>query len=733
MLYALENEAKAADKTVMAMGVDWIRDRGQHWLDLLRRQFGHVSTETTELYLRWIVTSVGLSQLAAGWHEFLNSEERMTGSAPLETIEVTPFKFFVKSPDGQRYEVDLTEFADGGRIEQVPAKAKKAWAGDFQGRPLLARQFAEMILEDQPSEKVCRQLRWGLRNLLRFLDANEANGGPAVAQLADIKDAHGTALLSWLGPNQNNAYRKAKAAVDALCLWHGRPKPFWPARERDNPGQEEPLSRAAARALFNAFKAEARDLKHLFREGAALADAGGPLGAGMGAAWHWTRSHNRAWLARDVTSDGLCTKDELKRLGVYWTLINVSGPSPSYLAPLMGERGEKGWAAALRWHYPAYQDMALFLWLFLLVTGWNLSTALSIDVSRLETWFEDHPQNPAFAIIHAWKQRSDRHQFTLSLKRPEWHPYQILLYVIERTKVLRKTVKNRLDQAHADYEQHPTDQGAAKVAELLATVRSPWLYQLSNKLGEISSFNDANSAHFGPIAREVARRHDLLDAFPELEDVTTSDARDTWIGYAYVQSNFHLLLTQLAAQHKNLSTLRHYLKSVLYRMHSEAQVRKLQAALFKELGEGRIIDPVRLRILVANGSITQEQEDRLMDLRQRTRLGMGCLDPTAPPREIAPDHKPGSVCRVQRCTGCPHGLVFHESLDLLARSYSELIQIQRAIPFTAWAGSSFEDEFSSVEETLKNFDPAEVRERVEAWTKKFETGEANIHDTYPSY
>lgn len=75
VLFALENEAKAAGKTLNSMGEHWIRDRGAHWLDLLRRQFGHVSTETTELYLRWIVTSAGLSQLAAGWHDFLNSED----------------------------------------------------------------------------------------------------------------------------------------------------------------------------------------------------------------------------------------------------------------------------------------------------------------------------------------------------------------------------------------------------------------------------------------------------------------------------------------------------------------------------------------------------------------------------------------------------------------------------------------------------------------------------------
>lgn len=657
----------------------------------------------------------------------------MTGSALNEAFEHAPLKFFVNLPDGRRYEVDLTEFAEGGSIERVPAKARYAWSGDFNGRPILARQFAEMVLSEQVSEKISRQFRWGLRNLFRFLDADEANGGPVVAQLANVTDAHGSALLTWLGDNKNHTYRRIKAVVDAMCLFHGRSKPFWPAREQEGPAQDEPMSRAAARALVNALKSEVRDLKRMFREGTELADAGGPLRVGMDPIWHWAQPHNRAWLVRDATEDGLICKNELKKLGAYWTLINYPDPPPPYLAPLMGERGQKGWAAALRWHYPAYQDMAILLWLFLLMTGWNLSTALSIDVSSPEKWFEPHPQNPAFAIIHSWKPRSGAPQFTVSLIKPEWHPFQILIYVIKITQVLRATVQKRLDQARAAYEQNRTDAGAARIAELEATVRSPWLYQLSNKLGEVSAFDDNDCTHFGPIAREAARRHGFLDTFPELEDVTTSDARDAWIGYAYVESGYHVLLTQLAAQHKNLSTLRHYLKSVLYRMHSEAEVRKLQAAIFKELGEGRIIDPVRLRILVANGTITEEQEQRLADLRQRTRLGLGCLDPTAPPREIAPDHRPGAICRVQRCTGCENGLVFPESLDLLSRSYVELIQIQRKIPFTAWAGSSFEDELASVEATLRHFDSGEVRERVDGWTEKFESGEAKIHDTYPSY
>jgi hypothetical protein len=37
------------------------------------RQFGHVNEETTEVYLQWLVTACGITALASGWHEFLES------------------------------------------------------------------------------------------------------------------------------------------------------------------------------------------------------------------------------------------------------------------------------------------------------------------------------------------------------------------------------------------------------------------------------------------------------------------------------------------------------------------------------------------------------------------------------------------------------------------------------------------------------------------------------------
>ncbi|MCI5076395.1 site-specific integrase [Oricola sp.] len=72
VLYALEDEAASAGRALSSMGADWIVARGTWYLKTLQKQLGHLSEETTELYLRWLVTASGLSSAATGWHSFLS-------------------------------------------------------------------------------------------------------------------------------------------------------------------------------------------------------------------------------------------------------------------------------------------------------------------------------------------------------------------------------------------------------------------------------------------------------------------------------------------------------------------------------------------------------------------------------------------------------------------------------------------------------------------------------------
>jgi hypothetical protein len=648
---------------------------------------------------------------------------------PLNPISL---KLIIKAQSGIVYEVDLSEFAVGGTAEQILSRVKHAWTGDFSGRPLFAMEIAELFRIERFEPEASKRMRHAFRNVFRFFDAFEAKHGTHIASITDVTDAHGPALLAWLTGSRPGRYQRAKGALDALRRARGSPPLFWPVQRDDSVSTSEPVDIEAVRHLFNAFKHEGRCIKQMFTEGAELAATGlDPRTSRVPR--EGIARENRAWIVKELTKQRLLEKQELKDVGAYWRMLQGAHLGPSYLAPRMSERGRKGIVGALRWFYPSYQDTAVFLWLFLLATGWNLSTALGLDVSEDDAWCQAHPHSAQFTVIHAFKARAGRHQFTLSMTKPEWHPYQIVRYMIERTKTLRATVRHRLALARKDYELAPSAAKSGKIAHLEASVRSPWLYHILNKTGEVSSFNNADSVHLGPIARAVATAHGLIERHPQLKKIATSDARDAWIGYAYVQSGYHVLLTQLASQHGDLRTLRHYLRSRRYREFSEKQVRKVQDAVFAEISTGGVVDPTRLHLLVANGAVTSEQERRLKDFRQRTRLGLGCLDPTNPPRQIAPDHKTGALCRVQRCTGCQHGVVFRESLVPLTRAYAELIHIQRTIPQTAWCGSSLEDELASIEETLKSFDPSEVESVAQEWSHKLQTGEVKAHDTYPLY
>ena len=73
IMYALSVEA-APRGGLTEMPADWIQDRGEFWLKSLQRQFGHVSSDTTEEYLRWLVFACGIAKIASGWHHFLAGE-----------------------------------------------------------------------------------------------------------------------------------------------------------------------------------------------------------------------------------------------------------------------------------------------------------------------------------------------------------------------------------------------------------------------------------------------------------------------------------------------------------------------------------------------------------------------------------------------------------------------------------------------------------------------------------
>jgi hypothetical protein len=650
---------------------------------------------------------------------------------------IDALRFWVTCADEPAYEVDLREFALGGSITNLPPLARPSWSGDFQGRARLAHQFAAYFRVLHPSSARDANARAAMRNLFRYLDFTESR----IQGVEELSDFDGQRFKSWLEIERGDrwSYRTAKQVVDAIRQIELLPPLLWPARGRDRINEQKDIDVIGMQRLYNGFKEDARSIKRMFAEGKEFLRIGRDprrsFSRSNETSWHHRKNH--AWLVGILTAGHLLSSEEFADRSAAG-LIKANYASqyhlgPEYIAPGMTERGREGIVGKLRWFHPSYQDTAVYLWLFMVGTGWNLATSLGIDISSDGEWFEPHPSNAEINIIHAFKRRADRHQFTPSLVKPEWHPFRIIKFMIDRTAALRETLKRELRDLENRFEISPSVKLKSEIDHLVTSIRSPWLYHTINKVGRVSSFSHDDSHALNEIARIVAEREGLLEEHPSLSKVSTSDTRDAWLGYAWIESNHDLLLTSLAAQHRSVSTTRdHYLNRRQFKKHSERSVRKIHSAVFSEIESKMAIDATRIRILVENGAITAEQEARLLDHRKRTRVGMGCLKPTEPPAKIAPGHPAGSLCGVQRCTGCENGIVFAESLTPLARAKVELEHIRGTMPLVSWIGSSFEKELQSITATLEQFPADAVAAAESHWAKRLRNGEVMAHDTYPA-
>ena len=653
------------------------------------------------------------------------------------TTNSTALRFWIEPPDEAPYEVDLSEFAFGKSRDSVVARARSSWAGDYNGRAELAEEISGLIREGTPSKRTFRTIVYVARCLYRFLDRHDDTYD--IYSSRDFVDFHGLTIQNWLSEQgQRNVYGALKTLIFTMRSRAGHPGLLWPSKIRRRVTHKEDIDLVGMKRLYLALKKEGADIKRMFREGEALVRAGNdPRGrARVAGTASWHARENHAWLIEHLNHDRLLTTKEIALLGRRG-LSNLTGVpgtqhnGPSYIAPGMTSRGSRGIGGKLRWFHPGYQDTAVFLWLFLLGTGWNLSTALAVDLSV--DWSEPHPQKAGYRIIHAFKRRSGRHQFTVSMERPEWHPYQILMYMQERTATLRRTVQHQLEDLQKRAGPTPSIENTSEIERLKAVCKSPWLYHSIQNICEVHCFDNNDTTHINNIARHTIERHRLGERHPTLKNISTSEARDAWIGHAHASSGGNILITYFAAQHSDFRNLELYLRRRRYRAQGEQVLQAFQHALFEEINERGVLDPTRLRIRVQEGTISHEQEQRLLDHRKRTRLGMGCLDPTNPPPNVAPRHREGSLCRVQRCTGCQHGFVFAESLEPLARAHAELIFLKRTMPLSSWINSSLHDEEVSIRETLRNFDTAAVDDIVNSWLSKLVAGEIVAHDTYPIY
>lgn len=439
--------------------------------------------------------------------------------------------------------------------------------------------------------------------------------------------------------------------------------------------------------------------------------------------WKPTHSHGRfderhAHCAyRQACSE---LKNPVLRRSEFVAWLGLSN-TENYNNPFVG-----GFSAATTVLYPTRQQSTHLLYLFLCKTGWNLETALDIDV---DDYWRPHPTNPAFAIIYATKDRANgEYQRAASELKPKLSAYNLLMSVISRTEPLRNVLKDELTKLEKLEDERPgeiDEKALQRINELRRCIQSPWLHVVMKEDKPVSALNNR-------VIYEAEQRLSTLIAeinacHPEQEKINTSltigDFRDAYISAQYRRSNYSWIVAQLAAGHKSTRSLVTYLRKRQWKAHGEKVVQDFTDAMWTEIRVTNAVDPAILRGLVQRGEITEDQRKRWANHKDRTRVGTGCKDFKNPPKEVAPEHSTGSGCRVQRCTLCRHAVVFDDSMDPLARRLAQLLLIKESVPLPSWHSSSWPLEAEATEKILfENWDKSLVDSRINYWKKAESAG-----------
>lgn len=642
-----------------------------------------------------------------------------------------------------RYFVDFSEFYFGRCKSELPPKSRHLWKSDIVGMPNLARDFQTVILTERPSEQVFRTHASAWRNLYRFIQ--DCPDLPHAMSISDIGEIHGLRLKQWLHDAKmtSHTYKQIKWVIERFSQIHRGTSSDMPPRDAlPEPDPVEP-DLVALQRLSLVLRRHARSIFSMWQDGAAAAEQGcdprDEFGERLEA---WAKPENHAHLIYHLTETYLPSYEEVVAGGmIYLTLtshykipgMNVTGPD----CPIPGitPKATRGYFSRLRWRFPTEIDMAIFIWIVLIYTGFNLSTLIAIDITKPETWYVPALQDPDHVLIFSDKDRVKKKVYAPSKVRARFHAFSIIKTLIEVTEPLRETLRRKLKQLRAVNAENYSHETEREIQQLVESIRSPWLYvglREDRKGRIVRSVENADASYLNSIIRLIAEDANLTDEHPYLKTLSTSQARDSMINFTYRNSR-RMSVAKIASQQSDYRSLRYYLARRKIRRANFQTVNQVLTHTFSEIRHRDVFDETRIKIAVRTGEITPEQERRLRDVRMRTRVGMGCKNPTNPPPEIDPHHLDGEICRVQRCTGCFHGVIFPESVRPMAYALADLRHNRRQVGFAAWKGSSLEEEEISLVETLKQFDEETVKKYFQERTNALKSGEEMAFNVYPQY
>lgn len=623
--------------------------------------------------------------------------------------------FWTQHPTEPRL-VDLNEFATGRKREELPAKSRKGWAGDYSGRPELIAQLQPFIEQEWMfyGRLTVRQALSSLRAWWRVLDEAERVPGEAsklkVSRLNGVEELHELYYAVSRRLNIDIKQHTQFMRLANLRRQHvGLPTLYWPSPGDDRKDTDAPTHwemEAIRHKLKHGWFAVLDRWEHADRNPADLSS--------------WKKfSNSTQW------------KDHAHSIyRAVIELVNDPLPTMAQIATAIGYQKKVDWMWPLgplqAGLYPTGEDVRYAFHIALLYSGWNVQTLLDLDVTG--RFVEEHPTNPEYHLVYGFKNRGDSEHFCLGRTKRTDSIGTILRTIVDRTKPLRREVRKELICVRKSLRKDKQNSELIdRKIELTLTLKSPWLFAdpMGRGVRRLTNSN-VNTEFQTTFLRRIII--ELNKSQPEdrkvRESITPSDFRDAYIGFAYEFSNYSILAAKVAATHRQATTTQRYLRHKAWRAHSASKVRHLSTEMWTEIQIYRQVDPAVLRAKMDFGSVSDIERERLKVYRHgRTRIGVGCRDFKNPPADISPEHVEGSGCRVQRCNLCrKNRILYDDSYDHISRRQAELEDIRDKIPVTAWSQSSFPEELEMVEQDLELFDAGLVQDRLNFWRTEIRSG-----------
>lgn len=412
-------------------------------------------------------------------------------------------------------------------------------------------------------------------------------------------------------------------------------------------------------------------------------------------------------------------------------------------SPVMGHIGYGDICDLL---YPTAFTVRAAFHLMLSRTPFNISVLTSMDVN--DEHFRTHPLDDARYVMVGYKGRSGQMLHDVSgLRKSLSGPLGIYNFITSLNAPLREQLQRKHDDLVEVMKAHALDnEQYAAHEQTLITLRqglaSPWLYVTALHAGGptgdgIDWLTDDNydqggdSGTFLKIVINALNKSNKEAA--RIPSMSLSDFRDAYAISELHSSGGNLYRVMRALGHRFLSTTGDYVQNVHQRQHNQDKARLLMSTWFGEVKLDGEVDP-SVTAAKANhalegkaGDLPQEQRQRLEQYRmlKRTRIGVACENPTAPPKHVAPHFEADGVklCDVQRCTLCvEYAVVLPDSIDGLCRRVAELEWMHTEMPVVAWQSGSYGLELHNTRAALTVFVSEEVDRRTHYWHEQIASG-----------